>query len=543
MKFSQKNKFILLGLLVVINIAIRLPVTAHAIGVDTFYIFSLAESISTFGSAKWILNPTSFFGVYPFSYPSAFMFILSGLSQTTSISMDYIILLTGMILGISGVFFMLLLAKEVWNNDMYAFLAAFSYSLSFNLLRYTLWGASTRGIFIAIFPLFLWILLKYRKSIKILLFLGLIIFILLAASHRVSFLLPIVIITFCAVILLRWLSKKVKISSFINPAVLHVHIFYILAIISIILFSIQFLNVGPFNVRGYYTGLYFTGDDFFSTFSNMAIDFTSKLGLIFVFIIPGFIILAGKSIKKLAEMFIILSVIVFLPLTGLQIYSTVIIAPFLILVSTFGFLILCDFFLKKKILVHVAFTLIILSSLFFILFMVSHSNVYEETMPENTYNSAQFIKYNSNGTLMANSGDLASKMTAYSTKPTLPLGGPYAIAQTPGRIIYGFATNEDLLTRPLTLSELNPSVDEFWVAYNAYNEKIDWETIIFKNHWDDIVSKNMFSKYKVNLIIESGQSGKYFYWGEIDSRLLTSLYESGNKIYVNGMENIYSVRY
>lgn len=544
MKFSTKNKFILLGLLAAINIAIRLPVTAHALGVDTFYVFSLAESISTFGYARWIIHPASFFGVYPYSYPSAYMFILSGLSQTSGISADYIILLIGIILGISGMLFMFLLAKEVWDNDLYAFLAAFAFSLSFNFLRFTFWEASTRSLFIGIFPLFLWILLKYRKSIKVLFLLGIILFILLAASHRVSFLLPVVIIAFCTVILLGWLSKKVRLSlsSIINPAILHVHIFYILAIISSILFLIQFLNVGPFTVKDYYTGFFFKGEDFFSSFSNMAVDYTSKMGLIFIFMIPGFIILTGKSNKKFAEMFVILSAIIFLPLLGYEKYSAVFIEPFFILISTFGFITLYYYFIKKKILANIGLILFIFSSVFFIFFMLNHSNAYEATIPESTYNSAQFIKYNANGTLISSNGDLASKMTSYSTKPTIPLGGPYADYQPPGQIIYGFASEEDLVTRPLTLSELNPKVDEFWIAPNATNAKNDWVDIMDNNYWD-AGAKNMLLKYEANLIIETGESENFWYWKDVFSRMLVSLHDSGNKIYVNGKENIYSVRY
>lgn len=540
MRFSIRNKFILLGLLVVINIAIRLPVTEHAIGVDTFYIFSLTESISTFGFARWIIHPASFFGVYPYSYPSAYMFILSGLSQTSGISIDYIILLIGIILGISGMFFMFLLAKEVWDNDMYVLLAAFAFSISFNFWSFTFWQASTRSLFIGIFPLFLWILLKYRKSINILVFLDIFIFILLATSHRVSFLLPIVIFTFCAVILLGWLSKKIKIGSFVNPAILQVHIFYILAVISILLFSIQFLNIGPFNVKDYYSGFFFSGEDFFSSFSNMTIDYTSKIGLIFFFIVPGFIILAGKSNKKFAEMFVILNVIAFLPLLGYEDYSAIFIAPFFILISTFGFMVLYNFFVNKKIFINIALIAFILLSLVFILFMLYHSHAYEASMPENTYNSAQFLKLNSNGTIISNNGDLANKITAYSTKPTLPFGGLYATAQPPGQIIYGFVRERELETRPVTLSELNPKMNEFWVAPNASNAGIEWIDIMENNYWD-IGAENMLSKYKANLIIETGDSENYWYWTDRFSRMLKSLHDSGNMIYTNGFENLWSL--
>lgn len=543
MKFSTKNKFILLGLLVVINIAIRLPVTAHALGVDTFYVFSLAESISTFGSARWILNPASFFGVYPYSYPSAFIFILSGLSQTTGISMDYIILLIGMILGISGVFFMFLLAKEVWNNDLYAFLAAFAYSLSFNMVKFTFWQASTRSLFIALFPLFLLILLKYRKSIKNLILLSVIFFIILASSHRVSFLLPIIIIVFCAVILLSKIYSKIKLRFVINPAIFQIHIFYILLMISLVLFTVQFLNVGPFKVNDFYSGFFFQGNDFISTFLNMGADYTSKMGLILFFVIPGMIAIISKLNKQFNQTFVILGFIAFLPLLGYENYSSVFIGPFFILVSAFGFITIFHFFSKKRGLAHLMLFSFIVLSIVFVIFMIEHTGVYKETtMSEKSYVSAQFIKLKANSTIISRDGDMASKLTAYSTKPTIPLGGPYAIAQPPGQIIFGFVTKQDLIIRPLTLSEFNPTVDEFWVASNTSNAKNEWVQIMKDNYWNE-GPKNMLSKYKANLVITVGESRNYWYWSERYSPMLESLLNSGNKIYVNGVENIYSVKY
>lgn len=530
-------------LLIVLNIAIRLPVTAHAIGVDTFYIFGLAESISTFGYAKWIIHPASFFGVYPYSYPSAYLFIVSGLSQTSGISTEYIILIFGIILGISSVFFMFLFAKEVLNNDMYAFLAAFAYSLSFNLVRFTFWEASTRSLFIALFPLFLWLLLKFRNSIKNFIFFSTIFFIILFASHRVSFLLPIIIIVFFAVVLLSKILGKVELRFSNNPAILQVHIFYILAILSAILFIVQFFNIGPFKVKDYYSGFFFTGTDFFSSFFNMGVDYTSKIGLIFVFMIPGMIILIGKANKKFADLFVILGTIIFLPLMGYESYSTVFIGPFFILVSIFGFKTLHHFLADKRTLVHLTLFTFMVLSIVFVFFMLNHSHMYEEpSMPEDLYNSAQFIKINTNtnGTLISNNGDMASKITAYSTKPTIPLGGPYATNQPPGQITFGFVNKEDLNIRPLKLSELNPTADEFWIASNGSDAKDEWITIMTSNYWG-VEAKNIMSKYKANLVIEIGETGKFRYWSDSGSLFLESLYSSGNKIYNNGHENIYSI--
>ncbi len=539
-RFTIQTKYILLILLALINIAIRFPVTRHAIDIDTFYIFGLAQSISTFGFAGWIIHPTSFFGVYPFSYPSALMFVLSGLSQSSGISIEYIILLIGIVFGLFSAFSMFILAKKVWDNDMYAFIAAFTFSISPNFLVMTYWQATTRNIFLAFFPIFIWVLLKLDKSERKFLFLSGMFLILLAASHRVSFLLPLIIIAYCAAVIIDWSSKKINLKILDNPAVLQVHIFYIFTIISFFLFIVQFLGIGPFDVKDYYTGFFFNGEDFLSTFMNMAIDYASKVGLIFMFMIPGYILLAGKANKRLSEIFIIFSVMIFLPLMGFENYSPIFIEPFFILVSAMGLVGTYQFLIKKKTFALLIIAIFTLGSILFAFYMLSHWNMPEKSASDLTYNSAQFIKLYSNGSVISNNGDLASKITSYSTKPTIPLGGPYAMYQPSGQIAFGFVAEKELITRPLSLSELSPKVDEFWVASNAPNAMTEWVTIIENNYWDE-KAKNMLSKYNANLIIELGETGNYLYWKQRYSRMLASLHGSGNNVFSNGQESIYSV--
>lgn len=540
MKFNAKTKYILLVLLAIINIVIRFPVTEHALGIDTFYVYGIAESISTFGYARWILNPASFFGLYPYSYPSAFIFMLFGLSQTTGISIDIIILILGIILGIFGAFSMFLLAKEVWNNEIFSFLAAFTFSLSPNFIVFTYWSASTRGLFMALLPFFLWLLLRYYKSLKLSLLLWPIFFIILVASHRVSLLLPLIIVAFSGAYIYNWLSKKVNLKFLNNPDILQVHIFYILAIISSILFIIQFLNIGPFDVKDYYTGYLMEGNDFFSSSVNMAANYSGKLGLIFLFFIPGFIALIGKKNKKFSEMVLIFSAIVFLPFMGIEDYAPIFILPIFILISVTGFIFIFKLITKNKSLMKIISSIFIVLSIIFVLFMLNHWNVYERELSENTFNSAQFIKLNANGTVISNSGNLASQITAYSTKPTIPLGGVYSYDQSPGLIIFGFVNGRDLIMQPIQYNELKFSSDTFWIATNAPSGHMDWVNIIQNNYWDDTAQK-LLIKYNANLIIKTGNSNRYMYWSERPSTLLESLYNSGNNIYSNGKETIYSV--
>ena len=44
---------------------------------DSFIMHQLAESMVNNGYAKWILNPLSYFGLYPLSYPTAYPALLA----------------------------------------------------------------------------------------------------------------------------------------------------------------------------------------------------------------------------------------------------------------------------------------------------------------------------------------------------------------------------------------------------------------------------------------------------------------------------------
>ena len=178
MNFSKRNKYVLIGLLIILNIIIRIPSVSHEIGIDSFTIHVLANSVSAFGEAKWWVHPLSIGGFYPCSYASAVPFILSGIAQCTDIDMEKVIWIFCLIIGLLSAAIAYIMAGQIKNDDSFKFLISFSYSLSPALLVFT-WDASTRGLFIVLFPLFVYLLLKIRTCILKCSMLGFILFILL----------------------------------------------------------------------------------------------------------------------------------------------------------------------------------------------------------------------------------------------------------------------------------------------------------------------------------------------------------------------------
>src|SRR3972149_9511633 len=117
MKFSNRTNLSLFILLIILNIILRFQVVSNEIGVDSFLVHMMANSISEFGYAKWILHPSSFFGMYAYSEVSAVPFFLSGIFQSTGIEMRWMIFLYNIILGILSMLTVYLLAGVLTNDD------------------------------------------------------------------------------------------------------------------------------------------------------------------------------------------------------------------------------------------------------------------------------------------------------------------------------------------------------------------------------------------------------------------------------------------
>ena len=187
MKFSKRIKYMLLGSIIFLVIALRYPTTPHEIGWDSFFIHKLINTLNHQGYPSWWIHPFSTFGLTPFSYASAGPVVLSGFSQVSGLSIENSILLFGIICGLLGIFGSYLVAKQIFNNDLYIFLVVFGFSTCEIFLTYTSWTMTTRGLFIAILPFFIFLILRKRELDKNIIFTILIIitFIFLVATFPV----------------------------------------------------------------------------------------------------------------------------------------------------------------------------------------------------------------------------------------------------------------------------------------------------------------------------------------------------------------------
>jgi hypothetical protein len=540
--FSKNSTLIAFIILIALNIIIRLPMTYHEVGVDTFYIHALASSISTFGRAEWLIHPSSFFGVYPYSYPSTQPYLLSGISQALGISIENSILLFSLFLGQLGLFSAYLLAKEFFEEDVYSLIAAFLFSISPNLIRFTYWQASTRGLFLAMLPLVIWLFIRFgdKTKFKYLVLLSLAL-VFLFATHRTSWFLVIILFAFVASYILTSISSMLN---YLAPMNANIYRMFTVLFLSSALFLLQFTKMALFDLDDYSTGLYGSGTDFLTLSTNLFVDYFGKIGIMLLLSVLGIIALSYKRIVIFKENFLILCFILLLSLMGLKNYSPLVIAPFILILGAFGIHSITNSslnnFKRGPVLAGIFIFLCITSSMLFTLFMIDHWGVNKESLSDEMLVSTRFIGERTSGTVVANNGFLANVITSYSGIPALPLGGIYAIPSPPNQIAYGFVTLDEISTRPLELSEISPSTDTFYTLTRAPNAKSEWADIMVNSYFD-ASAKSLLSKYNSNIIIEHHHNKMYLYWSWKRSAMLESLHESGNKIYASGNFNAFSV--
>ncbi|WP_340817843.1 hypothetical protein [Methanolobus sp. WCC4] len=538
--FTQNFKGISLLLIALLNIIIRLPVTAHEVGIDTFYLHSLASSISVLGKAGWIIHPASFFGVYPFSYPSAQPFILSGVSQALGISIEYSILLFSIFLGVFSLFSFYIFADEFFDNEIYSLIAAFLYSLSPNFIRFTYWDASSRGFFIAILPVVLWLFIKCGEKIRYKFAILLVSVAILSVSiHRTSWFLSVIAAAFVLSLFTTFTARVFHHFHFPNISLYRI---FIVLDLSLALFLFQFTDMSFIGLQDYHSGFFGSGNDFLTILVNLLVDYSSKIGIAFVLSSIGILALSSKKKIYFRDQFMIFCFLLLLPLMGLYNYSPLIFAPIVIIVGTSGIFLIANTVLNhsrwNKILQCSFIFICILTSTILPIYMIDHWNVDDDIINSETVNSADFIKQKATGNVIANNGNLASMITGYSGVPTLPLGGTTVYNAPSNQLAYGFANPEDIQTRPITISEINPSMNYFYHLIAAPNARTEWINIVQNYYWD---ARPMLNSYNANLAIHTkGQNG-YYYWKWLYSRLFLSLEGTGNVIYDNGIEEIYSI--
>jgi hypothetical protein len=133
-------------------------------GVDSFFIHSMAQALNDNGRGFWLMDFTSYFGIYPFSYPSAAPFLLSAFSQVSGLDINSSIFILSTLLGVLSFFTAYMCASIFFENDYIKIMIGFFYSTTPLLIKYTSMTFPSRGLFLVMVPLILWLFLRPFKD-------------------------------------------------------------------------------------------------------------------------------------------------------------------------------------------------------------------------------------------------------------------------------------------------------------------------------------------------------------------------------------------
>jgi hypothetical protein len=501
------------SLLLILTVQLRFQVIPHEIGVDSFGVHVLVNSLSEFGYAKWILNPLSFFGLYPLSYTSSVPFLISGFSQTAGIDMETTIFLYCIIASIIGILTVYLFANAIFpEDDLFKFFTSFAFSFSPAILYYSTWTIPTRALFVLVVSLLFYLLLNLFKSIKFA-FLTFIYSIFLFATHHIFyFTIPSFFVIFVIYLIPKLNKQK------LGDKKLEKMMPLVFIIGFIFMFSIPFFT-GKFIETSRYAPIY--------------INYARYLGILLPFGLGGLIYIIFKRRKKSAELFLLLTTICITPLiyeqTYLKWYLPVLFSPLI----GIGLINLAKSALKKKIFI---ISLVLISNIIFAGYYqflhqydasVYYASSDERYIEDSTYLTGLWMKNNIQTSAISNDELLSMRILATTEKIHLPT------SSSTNNFIYGYSTvnlsnfkyyspfSEEFFRD--TGSGIGSSGEDSWYGFNQ----------IHLNPLD----------FGINYFVENVRSNGYLVWNHqpLSSKLLRKAYDKGDKVYDIGTLEIWKL--
>jgi len=442
-EISQRKKVILFTLLIILNVVLRIPSIPHEKGADSFFIHSLANSITAFGSANWWAHWLSVFGYYPYSYASATPFSLSGISQLTGIEMEITILLFCVILGLFSIFSAYLLAGVFYDEFLFKYLMALFYSISPSIMFFSTWEISSRGPFIIFLPLCIYLVMKNLQHAKKGFLLVLICIFLFSTHHLAIILIPILVF-----FLTIKLGSKIKI---FKKRCTYLNYVYIIGLLGV--FSIPFFEPSM-------TGI--TGSRYNWIIYSIIISIR-YIGPMLFFVFGGLAYMIFKKDKEVNVWYFLVLILLFVPFIYDQTYGIYIVQLFLVLPLTVGFRNVLLKSIKSPKLIGIFIIAVLLSSIMFSgYYNHFRTGKYKEFwyMDEETYTNGEWIDHNINKDKRV----LFSSENYYKVRSiALQQNGSSIIIGGPEGLSYGFINKSSIKNL-----EKVPITDSYFYSESPY---------------------------------------------------------------------------
>lgn len=445
MRFSRRKNSLIILLLIILNIILRLQVTPREFGFDSFLMHTMINSLTEFGYAKWVLHPLSFAGLYPYSYTSSVLFLLSGVQQTTNLDMNAVIFIYTIFQAVLSVFAIHLMSGSIIDNDYFKHLVAFIFSTSSAVVSYTTYTIGTRSLVIILVPLLVYLLIHGGKLYKKVILIFILIPFLFVTHHLIFFILPTII-----VVIISKLLSKIGLHNFFSRKIPDKYVFLVLVLIPIILFLVCFSI--PFVFKKFlYTG---------SRYRLPVLSYIRYMGPSIIYSISGMLYLSFNHKKSFNEWILLLSTISLVSFIYIDTYMQWFLPIFLAPLAGISIMNLFKLSLSKKHMAILLILIITIPTIFtgyyqFIKFNNQDSGYEKRHIEESTYNTGLWIRQFTAGNAISNDQWFSYRISAVSDTTH------FLVPFTTIDAIYGFIdTNVSLFERyPL-------SSEEFW--FNGY---------------------------------------------------------------------------
>ena len=538
MKLSRRVRYLILGFMLFLNMALIWPNSNHERGVDGFLSHVLAESISEHGYAKWVLHPLSFFNLYPMSAESGIPYLLSSFSQMSGVNLEFTILFFSILFKLICLIGIYLFLRLVVKNEMFIFLGLFAYIISPMVIHFTSWTIIVRQPFISLIPIMLIILFSERvtRFKKIFIIAGLV-FTAFAFSRMSLLLVPLFLAYFVSSFIYSSKRNILETKVLANRGL---RAFLYLGIV-IILFSLAVFGFSFYAPHPFTKTLLFEGENIIYIFLNIIVRYVSGFGLLFL-IIP-FAILNFLIIKKLTKfqfMMMFFTILYsYIILDSLYVMQFMIV--FLALLIPVGFEFISRYIKNNGHFVPLAFSIATLAILFTLLYPLAREEITGETIETNfstnddTYDCGVYLGYylEEDESYICNDVKVSRATQAYSNRNPGDIDGTnYLIYdRKDGNELISTKVKDFGLEDFVRRKGINAEIDD-WKYSGEYSTKRHYWQLTTKEPNDknwQVLHEEKFRTVvlseRSDFVYKFGKESLFFNWAE-DSLYLT--YANGN---------------
>lgn len=328
-KFQRRTVYLILASLLLLSLVVRYPLVEHERHqTDSYFIHLLSQSIVDDGYAVWVFHPLSYFGYYPFSYPSGGPFLFAEMSSLTGLSIESCILAANFFFAILFCLAVFLLARQFISNPELVLLVTFFSVFAARFVDTSYWDASARSPLIVLMVLALFVSMRVpwsnqKMMTAVALALGFGCF----ALHHMAVLMVVFGIGYMiATFEVNYMVPRVRMHRRSIVASLNAVILVAILVITYEVFEFghQFGVDNPND-----SSIFHLDPPLLSYFLNMGVSYTNQIGFVILLAalgVPGILLRTRLSVTNV---FLLTLIVSFVPLLWNSLYVSMVLTPFI----------------------------------------------------------------------------------------------------------------------------------------------------------------------------------------------------------------------